>query len=145
MDQTVIQDLESSFKLLAPRGPELVDRFYAKLFSRHPEVRPMFPKVMTAQKQKLLASIKLVIGNVRKPENLRQPLIDMGRRHQQYGTLEAHYPVVRDTLIEVMSEMAGDAWSDRIRQSWTDALNVVAGIMVEGQRMEAAHPSIKAQ
>jgi hemoglobin-like flavoprotein len=143
MDHTVIQHLETSFKLLAPRGPELVDRFYAKLFATHPAVRPMFPKVMTAQKQKLLASIKLVIENVRKPENLREPLIDLGRRHQQYGTLEEHYPVVRDTLLNVMSEMAGSAWHEDLRAAWTEALNVVAGIMIEGQRAEAANPTVK--
>ena len=31
MDQGMINRLESSFKLLAPRGPELVDRFYAEI------------------------------------------------------------------------------------------------------------------
>ena len=38
MEEARIQRLEQSFNLIAPRGPELVDRFYAHLFSKHPEV-----------------------------------------------------------------------------------------------------------
>lgn len=91
----MIERLEQSFKLLAPRGPELMDRFYAHLFSKHPAVRPMFPDDMREQKNKLLASLVLVIENIRNTENLAQPLKHMGRRHVGYGTQPEHYPVVR--------------------------------------------------
>jgi methyl-accepting chemotaxis protein len=40
-----IDILESSFALLAPRGTELVARFYERLFERYPEVKPMFRHV----------------------------------------------------------------------------------------------------
>ena len=116
MEQAMIERLESSFKLLAPRGPELVDRFYAHLFSKHPALRPMFPSDMGEQKRKLLASLVLVIGNIRDAGKLEQPLQDMGARHVGYGTAPEHYPVVRDTLVSVMAEMAGEAWNDQLTQ-----------------------------
>ena len=59
MDSAMIERLETSFNLLAPRGPELVDRFYAHLFSKHPALRPMFPAEMNEDKNKLLASLVL--------------------------------------------------------------------------------------
>ena len=65
MDNAVIERLEASFNLLAPRGEELVERFYANLFAKNPAVRPMFPSDMAEQKKKLLASIVLVIQNLR--------------------------------------------------------------------------------
>ncbi|MCG8406030.1 MAG: globin domain-containing protein [Phycisphaerales bacterium] len=136
MDQALIERLENSFNLLAPRGPELVDRFYAHLFSKNPGVRPMFPEEMSGQKKKLLASLVLVMQNIRKPEKLQQPLIEMGRRHVGYGTKPEHYPIVRDTLVQVMSEMAGDQWADQLTEDWNAALNVVAGIMIEGHKLE---------
>ena len=34
--------LESSFDLVAPRGDELMDTFYARLFATAPTVRPLF-------------------------------------------------------------------------------------------------------
>ncbi len=137
MDSSALSRIEQSFQAIAPRGPELVDRFYALLFARHPSVRQLFPQDMSAQKQKLLASLKLVIQNIRAPEKLREPLLQMGARHANYGAQPAHYPAVRDTLIEVLAELAGPAWTPQHQQDWTDALNLVATVMLEGQRQAA--------
>ena len=52
MDEQFIRRIEDSFNLLAPRGEELVDRFYANLFARNPELRPLFPPDMKNQKGK---------------------------------------------------------------------------------------------
>ncbi len=144
MEEATIQRLEKSFQLLAPRGPELVDRFYAHLFSKNPGVREMFPADMAGQKKKLLASLVLVIQNLRKAEMLRPALIDMGRRHVGYGTEPEHYPIVRDTLLCVMSEMAGDLWNEQLTEDWKNALNFVAAVMIEGQKMEQAQPTMQA-
>ena len=137
MNEQTIQAFESSFQLLAPRGEELVQRFYALLFSRNPQVRGMFPNDMTSQKQKLLASIVLVVKNIREPEKLMQPLREMGARHSGYGVQPEHYELVRDTLLEVMSEMAGPGWNAQLAGAWTEALNTVATVMQEGQRAAA--------
>ncbi|MFQ5502307.1 MAG: globin domain-containing protein [Phycisphaerae bacterium] len=143
MEEATIQRLEKSFQLLAPRGPELVDRFYAHMFSKNPVVREMFPDDMAAQKKKLLASLVLVIQNLRKAEMLRSALIDMGRRHVGYGTEPEHYPIVRDTLLCVMSEMAGEKWNEQLTEDWKNALNFVAAVMIEGQKMEQAQPTMQ--
>ncbi len=140
MNEQIIERLENSFNLLAPRGPELVDRFYAHLFSKHPDLRSMFPQDMAGQKKKLLGSIVLVIENIRKSEQLHHPLTDMGRRHHQYGCTPAQYPIVRDTLIGVMKDMAGEAWNNDFEDAWSTALNLIAGIMIEGQKAEAKAP-----
>ncbi|NOT00997.1 MAG: flavohemoprotein [Phycisphaerales bacterium] len=142
MDERTIERLISSFNLLAPRGQELVDRFYAHLFSEHPEVRAMFPRDMKDQKQKLLGSLVLVVKNLRQAEQLRQPLMDMGQRHAGYGTQAEHYPVVRDTLVGVMAEMAGDAWTDQLDRDWRQAVDFVASVMIEGARTATAAEAI---
>ena len=134
MDQALIERLERSFKLLAPRGQELVDRFYAKLFSENRSVRKMFPEDMAGQKRKLLASLIFVVQNLRKPDQMVGPLHEMGSRHLEYGTQAEHYPIVRDTMVAVMADVAGDAWNDQLTADWTAALNVVAGIMLEGAK-----------
>ncbi len=137
MEQAMIERLESSFNLLAPRGPELVDRFYAHLFSENPGLRPMFPSDMSDQKKKLLASLVLVIENIRNTEKLGQPLHDLGARHVGFGTAPEHYPVVRDTLVSVMADMAGEAWNDQLTQDWNGALDFVSSVMLEGAKNTA--------
>lgn len=127
-----VDTLETSFNLLAPRGEELVRRFYDELFIRAPAVRPMFDNTTPAeQNKKLLAALKLVIENVRNPEALAPALTAMGERHQGYGALPEHYPVVSSTLIDVMKEMAGDVWTDSIGDAWSKALNVIEKVMLD--------------
>ena len=137
MDSAVIDRLEKSFNALAHRGEELVDRFYALLFARNPQLRPLFPSALRDQKQKLLSSVILVMKNLRSPEMLRQPLIDMGRRHVAYGAQPEHYPVVRDTLVEVMASMAGPIWNDELTSDWKRALHFVSMVMLEGHQQAA--------
>ncbi len=134
MDDALILRLENSFNLLAPRAEELVDRFYASLFSKNPGVREMFPSDMAKQKQKLIASLVLVIQNLRTTEKLAEPLRKMGGRHVGYGTKPEHYPIVRDTLVGVMSDMAGEQWNDQLTADWNGALDFVSSVMLEGQQ-----------
>ncbi|VAW70052.1 Methyl-accepting chemotaxis protein I (serine chemoreceptor protein) [hydrothermal vent metagenome] len=132
--------LESSFNLLAPRGEELVQRFYEELFKRAPGVKPMFDNTTPAEQQKkLLAALKLVVENVRNPDALAPVLNTMGVRHQAYGALPEHYPVVARTLVDVMKEIAGDAWTETIESAWLQALDVVAKIMLDAYTDTAMH------
>ena len=140
MNEALIQRLEASFRQIAPRGPELIDHFYAHLFSKNPALRPLFPRDMMSQKQKMLTSLMLVIRGLRSPEKLRQPLLDMGRRHFSYQTKPEHYTIVRDTLIGVMRDMAGAGWTDQLTRDWTDALNLIADVMLEGHVLESKMP-----
>jgi len=132
MNEEMIDRLEKSFKLLAPRGPELVDRFYAHLFSRHPALKPMFPDDMSDQKKKLLGSLVLVIENIRATEKLEKPLADMGRRHVGYGAEEAHYPAVAQTLLLTLAEFTGDAWTPEAANAWKEAVGAIAKHMLAG-------------
>ena len=110
--------LESTFEALAPRGEELVARFYEELFSRYPAVIPMFSNADPAkQQQKLLAALALVVKNLRKPEVLKKALGTLGEKHQAYGAEPAHYEAVATTLLDVMKEMAGDLWTDEVARA----------------------------
>ena len=56
----------------------------------------------------------------------------MGARHKGYGAAEAHYPVVRDTMLVSMAHVAGDLWSDQLEADWRGALDLVATVMLQG-------------
>ena len=127
-----VELLESSFELLKPQAEALVERFYERLFEKYPAVQPMFAHAsMPEQKKKLLASLVLVIQNLRKPETLTPALKQLGARHVAYGTRPEHYGAVAENLLSVMAEMAGAAWTPDLHQAWSDALNTVATIMLE--------------
>lgn len=138
MDEATISRLENSFNLVAPRAEELAERFYGLMFRTHPEVRALFPEDMASQRKKIVASLVLVVQSLRHPEKLREPLLELGRRHIAYQVKPEHYPVVRDALIETLSDMAGEQWSEQLTIDWRGALDFVASVMLEAHLPAAA-------
>jgi len=132
-----VDTLEQSFALLAPRGAELVERFYHELFKRFPQVKPLFANTTPKEQQKkLLAALALVVNNLRKPAVLDKALRELGARHENYGAVAAHYGAVATTLLDVMKDMAGPVWTDKVAQAWSGALNAVAEKMLGGYGAE---------
>jgi hemoglobin-like flavoprotein len=128
-----VDALETSFDLIAPRGEELMDTFYRRLFAAAPAVEPLFSGTdMSRQKTKLLATLVLLRKSLRNLNALVPKLRELGRRHGAYGAQAEHYPVVGAALIASMAELAGSAWRPEYERAWADAFEVVAGAMLEG-------------
>lgn len=128
-----IDALETSFDLVAPRGEELVEIFYARLFDVAPAVIPLFASTdIKRQQAMLLAALVLLRKSLRDLDAVVPTLRQLGARHVGYGARPEHYPVVGDVLIAAMAEVAGDAWGPRFAQAWGEAFAVVAGVMLEG-------------
>jgi len=139
MDESTIQRLETSFNLLAPRGEELVDHFYQSLFTNYPGVRSLFPDDIKDQQKKLLASLAVVVQNLRTPEKLAEPLAQLGRRHQDYKAEPDHYPAVRDTLVAAMAKLAGPQWNPQLTNDWNAAIDFVS------EKLLAAYAHVPSQ
>ncbi|MBN4054163.1 hypothetical protein JYT87_00470 [Nitrospira defluvii] len=134
-----VKILEDSFSLVAPRGKALVARFYKRLFSKYPDVKPLFRGVsIKAQEKKLLASLVLVIQNLKKPAVLSNALQELGARHLGYGAEPPHYDAVAENLLAVLEEFSGAAWTPRVKGAWTEALTAIKGIMLEGAKQAAS-------
>jgi methyl-accepting chemotaxis protein len=127
-----LQALERSFDLVAPRGDELMDEFYARLFAAAPAVRPLFPDDMQRQKTMLLGALVLLRKSLRDLEAIVPKLRELGARHVAYGTRPEHYPVVGSVLIASMAALAGDAWKPEYESAWAGAFEIVAAAMLEG-------------
>lgn len=127
-----VATLENSFTLLAPQAEAMIAKFYEELFSRYPDVKPLFANTTSEkQQQKLLAALVLVIDNLNNVDVLSKTLTELGQRHQKYGVESAHYQAVATTLIDVMKEFAGSAWTQHVHNAWTHALNVIANVMID--------------
>ena len=138
-----LEALETSFDLVAPRGDELMDSFYRRLFAAAPGVRPRFAGTdLRRQKTMLLGALVLLRKSLRNLDPVVPKLRELGARHVAYGAEPEHYPVVGRVLIASMAEIAGEAWRPRYARAWAAAFDVVAGAMLEGAaqsgRREAA-------
>jgi hemoglobin-like flavoprotein len=127
-----LEALETSFDLVAPRGDELMDEFYSRLFAAAPSVRPLFPEDMTRQKVILLGALGLLRKSLRNVDPIVPKLRELGARHVAYGAKAEHYPAVGATLISSMAAVAGERWEPEYERAWAAAFDVVAGVMLEG-------------
>jgi hemoglobin-like flavoprotein len=137
-----LEALETSFDLIAPRGDELMDEFYARLFETAPAVKPLFANTdLRRQKTMLLGTLVLLRKSLRDLAAIVPKLRELGARHVAYGAEPEHYPVVGEVLIASMAAVAGPAWRPEYEQAWGAAFEVVAGAMIDGARdaaLEAA-------
>jgi hemoglobin-like flavoprotein len=128
-----VDALETSFDLVAPRGDDLMDVFYARLFEAAPAVKPLFARTdLRKQKIMLLRVLGLLRRSLRDLDPIVPILHDLGARHVAYGAQPEHYPVVGAVLIASMAEVAGDEWRPEYERAWAAAFDIVAGAMLEG-------------
>ena len=128
-----LEALETSFDIVAPRGDELMDVFYARLFVAAPGVRPLFAGTdLRRQKAMLLSALVLVRKSLRDLPAIVPTLHKLGARHVAYGARPEHYPVVAAVLIASMAEIAGDDWRPEYAAAWATAYGIVSATMIEG-------------
>ena len=128
-----VKTLHESLRRLAPRADQLAQAFYDTLFSRHPEISPLFEGVrLDDQKRKLVRALSLIVGHMERPELLRPYLQGLGALHVAYGVRVEHYPLVADCLLAALAETAGHGWSGEEERAWGAALGMIAEAMLVG-------------
>jgi len=128
-----LEALETSFDLVAPRGDELMDVFYSRLFAAAPAVNPLFANTdLKRQKAMLLGTLVLLRKSLRDLDAIVPKLRELGARHVAYGAEPEHYPVVGEVLLASLADVAGPAWNAEYERAWGEALGIVAGAMLEG-------------
>lgn len=125
--------LRSSLELVVSREPVITRRFYEILFSRYPQVKPMFRRNAPEQQQKMLQeAIVAVVDHVEDAGWLTQTLHGMGRQHVAYGVTPEMYAWVGDSLLATLAEIAAEAWTPDVAKAWTDAYGAISSLMLQG-------------
>jgi hemoglobin-like flavoprotein len=136
--------LRSSFDLVVERQPRLTARFYEILFERHPQARALFHRRPLEVQQKMLhEALVAVLDHVEDAAWLSDTLHRMGAQHLEYGVTDEMYDWVGASLLATLAEVAGDDWSDELKEQWGLAYGAISGLMKEGARnamLMAARP-----
>lgn len=135
--------IRASAAVVAPLAADMTVYFYAILFTRHPEVRQLFPPGMDAQRGRLLRALLHIVDLVDDPGKLVRFCGHLGRDHRKFGTLAAHFPAVGECLLASLARYAGPAWTTDIAAAWTKAYAVVADVMISAaEEDEAVRPAV---
>jgi len=109
---------------------DVVERFYSELFDQYPEIKILFTNGDDkAQVEKLSSALGLLMNNIHNEPILLTTLEDLGLRHQKYGALPEHYPIVVNLLNKSFKSVIGRSWTKAISAAWVSLLGAAAETM----------------
>lgn len=121
------------FRAISGKTDEISQLFYKNLFTRYPQVLPMFANVtMEDQRAKLIHALTIILRNLENSQFIRPYLQGLGLSHVTYGIESAHYDAFGECLFIAMKEVSGDLWTAEVASAWDEAYGSVAEMMKEG-------------
>ena len=133
--------LRKSISQLEPESEHLMAYFFATLFLRNPELRPIFPLAMDTPRQRVFGALTRYMWSCDHPESLARWLSELARDHRKYGVTEGHYRPFCEALLTTIEAFSGRGWTPELKAAWEGALSYLATIMTDaahGARDEPA-------
>ncbi|MFD9904750.1 globin domain-containing protein [Streptomyces sp. NPDC059063] len=116
---------------IAPVADKVTSYFYALLFTRHPDLRTLFPAAMDTQRDRLLKALLTAAEHMDQVDVLVGYLRNLGRGHRKYGTQAEHYPAVGECLIGALSRYASAVWDEETEAAWVRAYTTISQVMID--------------
>ena len=134
MSSQQIKLVKSTWHIFRSIDPKLVgDVFYSKLFFDYPELRPMFPKKMADQYEKLVQMLNTIVAGLDHFDALRTVISDMAARHTGYGVRPEHYNAVGEALLWTLEQGLRNDWNEAVKDAWLTCYTILATAMVNAE------------
>ena len=122
----------AAFLLIAPALPQVIERFYALLFSRYPSVRPLFSRAPELQRRMFGETIAALVDHADDPAWLRGHLEALGRGHAAYGTTPEMYGWARACFLDALEEgLAPRRLPAEVRDTWARTFAAISEAMID--------------
>jgi hemoglobin-like flavoprotein len=123
--------IRSTWSQVAPIAEPAARIFYDRLFKLDPTLEPMFAFTdMEAQRRNLMQTLAVVVKGIDHLDTLIPAVEALGRRHAGYGVQPGHYATVGQALLDTLEVGLGDAFTAEARAAWTEAYELLAGVML---------------
>lgn len=142
MKSDQVEALKKSFAQIETAGQQAGHFFYNSLFERNPSYKAMFTSNMDVQIEKFLSTLKLLVysfeatgnnGDYSLTANLKLPLENLGKKHEQLGVNLEMYKPVAEALLLSLEKFSGNSFTPELRKAWADAYWEVTDAMTGHQ------------
>ncbi|MES2355506.1 MAG: globin family protein [Pseudomonadota bacterium] len=134
MEQQVISDVQSTWKVVEGIAPQAAALFYSNLFEADPSLKPLFKGNMEEQGKKLMQMIGAAVGKLTELGYLVPVLQSLAKRHVAYGVQEAHYGTVGAALLKTLEQGLGQAFTPQVKESWSEVYGVMSSVMISASK-----------
>ena len=133
--------LKSTWAEVARHGDDVPSYFYAHLFVTNPELRALFPLVMSAQRDRLVGALGRIVSSVDDLGSVVPFVQQLGRDHRRFSVVAEHYDAVGASLLWTLSHFLGDRWTPEVAADWAAAYGIVASTMVDAAERGGGRPA----
>ena len=120
--KTDAQILKETLELTLAPDDSFPKRFYDRIFTRHPEVIPMFHRNSPGAQRKMFAQkLIMIVDHVEDPAWLARELRTVAQSHVRYGVRPEMYAWIGEALIETLRDACDSDWSEWAEGAWRSA------------------------
>ena len=134
MTKEQIQLVQQTFMKVLPISDLAAQLFYTRLFEIDPSLKPMFKGDMQEQGRKLMQMIGMAVQGLTVPGEIMGLLAELGRKHAEFGTVDAHYDKVGMALLWALGQGLGADFTPEVQTAWTEAYEFLAKVMKDAAR-----------
>ena len=91
--------------------------------------RSLFKNNMTDQGRLLTHMLGGIVYSLSRPEYLASGLQKLGESHFKYGVEAAHYPVVKQAMMDTIDQCLGELKTEKTMKAWSATLDNVIDAM----------------
>ncbi len=121
--------VQQTFMKVLPISDLAAQLFYKRLFEIDPAVKPMFKGDMQEQGRKLMQMIGMAVTGLSTPNEILGLVADLGRKHVEYGVVDAQYDTVRSALLWTLGQGLGAEFTPEAEAAWREAYDFLAKVM----------------
>ena len=126
-----IQLVQSTFRMVQPLGTMAADLFFKHLFEIEPTTAALFKGDMKQQGREFIQVLAIAVGGLSHTPTLVPLIQRLGLQHVSRGVQVQHYESVRQALLWMLALILQDAFTEEVREAWSTAYAMLAGIMKE--------------
>ncbi len=127
-------DISESVQVLLSSKARVIERFYDRLLTQHPDLRHHFE----SRDMRMQASMLTVaLASVEAYYSHRFPATEhylhvLGHRHFHEGVRAEDFGKFQSVLLEILEEFFADEWDESLATQWSEALELTVNVMREG-------------
>lgn len=127
-----LEAVRGNMRRVMPEFERLSTLFFARLFTSHSPLRPLFPQDAYRRAEDLRSALEHLVRNANRLNAVEGALIEFGVRNDRAGIQPVHYGAAREALLFALADVSGEQWTEDLRDAWGTLLQVVSSIALRG-------------
>ena len=123
---------------IVPMRKQVCADFYQRLFTRYPELRPLFKGNIDRQTALFVTMLNTVVSALDNPKPVVPLIKAVGARHADYGVEDADYDKFAAVLLDSFADALGERFTPQVRRAWAEVYAELSATMRQGAE-EAVH------